>query len=285
MSISVRFWCLPETVGVVKCPSCRFSYKTKISSFHDSATTTTITITSISITTDNNNTAFFCLCTARSCLPHPAPPRSRLQYLEQYTAAGLRFYLNPRTNDVRWSPPKSRRRGASRDTGAAASGGGAAVANRRGGPAGSADTSVSNTSRGGSLPHGWEMRTTPAGRPYYVNHAQRITQWTPPPPSPDSGSAAPATGAGEQKSTAAAFVQSSTSSVGFGMAPAVQHPPSAPVSFGGGGGVGEGVAAGGAGNVGLPGYIEIRTHADGRTYYVNHRTQVTSWVPPSKEDW
>lgn len=154
--------------------------------------------------------------------------------------------------------------------------------------------SISNTSRGGSLPPGWEMRATPAGRPYYVNHAQRITQWTPPSP-PDSGSAAAATRAGEQKSpyqeqpTAAAFVPSSTSPVGFGVAPAAPHLPSAPVPFGGGGGgggVGGGVAAGGAGgDLGLPGYIEIRTHADGRTYYVNHRTKVTSWVPPPKEDW
>lgn len=155
--------------------------------------------------------------------------------------------------------------------------------------------SVSNTSRGGSLPPGWEMRTTPQGRPYYVNHDQRVTQWTPPtPPDLVSDSAAAATRAGEEKSpyqdqpTAAASVPSSTSPVGFGVTPAVQHPPSAPVPFGGGGGgggIGGGVAPGGVGDLGLPGYIEIRTHADGRTYYVNHRTQVTSWVPPPREDW
>lgn len=154
---------------------------------------------------------------------------------------------------------------------------------------------VSNTSKGESLPPGWERRTTPAGRPYYVNHDQRMTQWTPPAPDLVSVSAAAATRAGEQKSpyqdqsTAAAFVPSSTSPVGFGVAPAAPHPPSAPVPFGGGsggGGVGGGVAAGGVGgDLGLPGYIEIRTHADGRTYYVNHRTKVTSWVPPPKEDW
>eukprot|EP00752_Nemacystus_decipiens_P004462 g4075.t1 len=219
------------------------------------------------------------------------PSEGGTQYLEQYTAAGLRFYLNPRTNDVRWSPPKARRRGTTRDTDAAS---GTA---RRSGPAGNVDMSVSNTSRGGSLPPGWEMRTTPAGRPYYVNHDQRITQWTPPPPPPDSvsGSAAAATRAGEQKtsyqdqSTAAAFVPSSTPPYGFGVAPAAPQPPSAPVPFGGGdggGGVGGGVAVGGVqGDLGLPGYIEIRTHADGRTYYVNHRTKVTSWVPPPKEDW
>lgn len=40
------------------------------------------------------------------------------------------------------------------------------------------------------------------------------------------------------------------------------------------------------GRIGLPGYIEIRVNAaDGRTYYVNHRTQVTSWTPPPREDW
>lgn len=233
------------------------------------------------------------LCSC-SCLPHPAHRRCRPQFLEQYTAAGLRFYLNPRTNDVRWSPPKSRRRDASRGTNTAAAAGSGPAGVATGADASSADTSDSNTSRGGSLPNGWEVRTTPAGRPYYVNHAQRITQWTP----PDSGSAAAAataaaTGAGEQKSPyrdqspAAAFVPSSTSPVGFGVTPAAQHLPSAQVPLDSGDvGVGHGVAAaGGVGGLGLPGYIEIRTHADGRTYYVNHRTKVTSWAPPPKEDW
>lgn len=30
----------------------------------------------------------------------------------------------------------------------------------------------------------------------------------------------------------------------------------------------------------LPDHIESRTTADGRLYYVNHRTQETSWTPP-----
>lgn len=40
------------------------------------------------------------------------------------------------------------------------------------------------------------------------------------------------------------------------------------------------------GEGGLPGYIEVRVDAvDGRKYYVNHRTEVTSWTPPREEDW
>lgn len=40
------------------------------------------------------------------------------------------------------------------------------------------------------------------------------------------------------------------------------------------------------GDGGLPGYIEVRVDAaNGRKYYVNHRTEVTSWTPPREEDW
>lgn len=233
----------------------------------------------------------------------PTPQRfAPLQLLEKYTDAGLKYYVNPRTNDVRWSPPKARGRGAS------------TVTSRSGGGGGGVDESLSTTSKGGGrasgLPTGWERRTTPAGRVYYVNHDLRVTQWNPPPPGsagehkssyPDQAPApAPAPApAGPVASAATAAVAPG----GFGFAPAVppqqpgfgfvaavqpQQPPSAPAVFdgGGGGGYGSGGArVGGDGSGGLPGHIDVRTNADGRTYYVNHRTKVTSWVPPPREDW
>lgn len=162
-----------------------------------------------------------------------------------------------------------------------------------GGGGGGADTSVSYTSRsGGGLPQGWEMRHTATGRAYYVNHDRRITQWAPPGPGVGGSAAA---GAGEQKSpyqahaaaAASAFVPSSAP-------PVVQQqrvPPSGPVFVDGGAPGGNGGYGGGGGGVpaagggALPGHIEVRTNADGRVYYVNHRTKVTSWAPPPREDW
>lgn len=242
-------------------------------------------------------------------LPPPSVPVSTLsparsQFQEHYTAAGIKFYLNPRTNEVRWSPPRSRR-SHGRPSGTDA----APLGNRLAGSVtgGGADTSVSYTSRSeGGLPQGWEMRHTPAGRPYYVNHDQRITQWAP--PGPAVGSAAPT--AGEQKmpyvdhttaaaAAASAFIPSSAPPV---VQQQQQQPHSVPVFFdggarggnggyGGGGGVvplpgpvrGSGPGAAGGGS--LPGHIEVRTNENGRVYYVNHRTKVTSWVVPPREDW
>jgi E3 ubiquitin-protein ligase NEDD4 len=41
--------------------------------------------------------------------------------------------------------------------------------------------STGNTTAGsGSLPHGWEERYTPEGRPYYVDHNTRTTTWVDP---------------------------------------------------------------------------------------------------------
>lgn len=36
------------------------------------------------------------------------------------------------------------------------------------------------TDQHSSLPRGWEQRTTPAGRVYYINHNTRITTWNDP---------------------------------------------------------------------------------------------------------
>ncbi|KAF5324696.1 hypothetical protein D9611_004349 [Ephemerocybe angulata] len=40
--------------------------------------------------------------------------------------------------------------------------------------------STSTTAGSGSLPHGWEERYTPEGRPYYVDHNTRTTTWVDP---------------------------------------------------------------------------------------------------------
>ncbi|CAM9629055.1 unnamed protein product [Scytosiphon promiscuus] len=128
------------------------------------------------------------------------------KFVEQYTAAGLRFFVNPVTKESRWSPPRerdnARRRVINGNDGAGP------MVTTRGNGSGSAgaatataaaamDSSVGSTSGGGgvgaALPPGWEQRTNPAGRPYFLNHDLRITQWSPPDPirGPEPRSAAP----------------------------------------------------------------------------------------------
>ena len=41
-------------------------------------------------------------------------------------------------------------------------------------------TSTATTAGSGPLPHGWEERYTPEGRPYYVDHNTRTTTWVDP---------------------------------------------------------------------------------------------------------
>lgn len=127
--------------------------------------------------------------------PHAIHPVSRalqlvfsyypLQFVEQYTSAGLRFYVNPVTKETRWSPPRRRDNGRQRavngnnGTGprVTSSGGGGRIAIA---PAPMEDSTFGSTSRGGGggamLPHGWEQRTTVTGRPYYLNHDLRYAR-------------------------------------------------------------------------------------------------------------
>lgn len=218
---------------------------------------------------------------SRTRSPPPDPPK----FVEQRTAAGLRYFVNPRTKDARWSPPRARRHDGAASAAHAAPAAAAASSGYGGGGQGVSSTSGAS-GRTASLPPGWEKRTTANGRDYYVNHELRITQWDPPRGSAAAAGAAVAPG-GEAKSTYAYGDQVSPAS----FAPEAKRPgpPPAAAHAGGGGGVGFGHASGGMGGgeggEGLPGYIEVRTHKDGRTYYVNHRTQVTSWVPPPREDW
>lgn len=67
---------------------------------------------------------------------------------------------------------------------------------------------------------------------------------------------------------------------GIGGEQGVPHPA-------GGGTQGGGFVLGGGELSGssLPPHIEVRTAEDGRVYYLNHRTKVTSWTVPPPSDW
>lgn len=92
--------------------------------------------------------------------------------VEQYTAAGIRYYVNPRTQETRWSPPKNRERRRSSDAqgGTTAAGSNAQGALLLGSDV---DGGIGEAKETVGLPSGWEKRTTPSGRDYYLNHDLR----------------------------------------------------------------------------------------------------------------
>jgi len=74
-------------------------------------------------------------------------------------ASGRTFYVNHSTKTTQWTRPQYRAAVASMPTAVAVPSGG------RG---------------GGGLPPGWEMKYTPQGRPYFMNHVTKTTQWNRP---------------------------------------------------------------------------------------------------------
>eukprot|EP00731_Ephydatia_muelleri_P035974 Em0186g5a len=100
---------------------------------------------------------------------------------------------------------------------------------------------------GADLPPGWEARTAPDGRVYYMDHNTRTSTWTkPPPPTPTP--------------TDSARRQSSADSLPNHRASITQDPD-------------------------LPPGWEMRKTNDGRVYYRDNNTRTTTWTkPPSPRD-
>ncbi|KAL5481302.1 hypothetical protein EMCRGX_G021435 [Ephydatia muelleri] len=100
---------------------------------------------------------------------------------------------------------------------------------------------------GADLPPGWEARTAPDGRVYYMDHNTRTSTWTkPPPPTPTP--------------TDSARRQSSADSLPNHRASITQDPD-------------------------LPPGWEMRRANDGRVYYRDNNTRTTTWTkPPSPRD-
>lgn len=82
----------------------------------------------------------------------PTFPVTTAQVLERFTTAGLKYYVNSRTNETHWSPPDS----------AASTGFDE-----------SRSSALSGRGQVSRLPPGWERRVTTNGREYYVNHDRR----------------------------------------------------------------------------------------------------------------
>lgn len=95
--------------------------------------------------------------------------------MERYTAAGIKYYVNPRTQQAHWSPPKARRRGASNGEDRTGPRGGGEI-NSGSGQGRTARVGDSSMSAHSGLPPGWEKRTAPNGRDYFVNHQHRYVK-------------------------------------------------------------------------------------------------------------
>ncbi|KAI8894491.1 E3 ubiquitin-protein ligase RSP5 [Globomyces pollinis-pini] len=96
----------------------------------------------------------------------------------------------------------------------------------------------------GPLPAGYEMRHTPEGRPYFVNHNNRTTTWTDPRRTQRPG-ASTTLSANQTQSQLQIALQTSTSTLGP-----------------------------------LPSGWEMRVTNTGRTYFVDHTSKITTWDDP-----
>eukprot|EP00752_Nemacystus_decipiens_P002303 g2179.t1 len=119
-------------------------------------------------------------------------------FVEQQTTAGIKFYLNPNTNERQWSPPRGRNESrASTSPPAAAAGGSDFSQTTHLTPMAppfsvgiASDETARAGTRGGSggndgLPDHIEVRFSEGvqRRKYYVNHRTKVTSWDPPPSS------------------------------------------------------------------------------------------------------
>lgn len=97
----------------------------------------------------------------------------------------------------------------------------------------------------GPLPAGFEMRHTPEGRPYFVDHNTRTTTWTDPRRNQPRVSVATTTGGTSSASQLAIAQQQSLSTLGP-----------------------------------LPSGWEMRATTTGRIYFVDHTSKITTWDDP-----
>ncbi|KAF9077780.1 hypothetical protein BDP27DRAFT_1413468 [Rhodocollybia butyracea] len=115
---------------------------------------------------------------------------------------------------------------------------------------------------GSPLPDGWERRTDPQGRVYYVDHNARTTTWYRPVFNQQNRPAqAPA------PARNSSVISSTPSLASSSPAAAAPPPPSASSGFS---------------DIPLPLGWEERRTPEGRPYFVDHTTRTTTWVDPRR---
>jgi len=93
---------------------------------------------------------------SNNSVPEPLPPG----WEERRTREGRVFFIDHNTRKTQWEDPRT----GQRPTGASP-----AISSR-----------TSSNDQLGDLPRGWEMRFNPEGRPYYIDHLNKKTQWEDP---------------------------------------------------------------------------------------------------------
>jgi len=128
-------------------------------------------------------------------------------------------------------------------------------------------TSPPTTSNLGPLPPGWEQRTTPEGRVYFINHNTRTNTWY----DPRNSSATPADGSvslgGEllpQRWEAKLAVNGTVYYIDHNTKMTTWLDPRVQIET----------------ENGLPTRWEERMKEDGTKYFVDHNTRTTTWTDP-----
>lgn len=140
-----------------------------------------------------------------------------------------------------------------------------------------------NEDQYGPLPEGWERRTDPLGRTYYVDHNTRSTTWNRPSPNQavNHHTQEGETNAARDQHSRRILVDDLLEASNGG--PNMPRPGIAGPQSGNAAVVGAGGGATTAGSGSLPAGWEERYTPEGRPYYVDHNTRTTTWVDPRRQ--
>eukprot|EP01086_Lenisia_limosa_P014319 TRINITY_DN44636_c0_g1_i1.p1 TRINITY_DN44636_c0_g1~~TRINITY_DN44636_c0_g1_i1.p1 ORF type:complete len:185 (+),score=22.53 TRINITY_DN44636_c0_g1_i1:269-823(+) len=119
----------------------------------------------------------------------------------------------------------------------------------------------------GELPFGWELKTTPQGKVYYVNHVNKVTQWEWP-----TEEVLPEHWEKLYQPSGRAYYVNHETKVTQWTSPLSSYVPAA-----------QATSAAPAITLIVPDGWEQRHTPSGKPYYVNHMTKETQWHAPTQD--